>query len=179
MKNWGNLASLAGVLVLAIVLPTILKLSNSAIRLAAGAEGRLAAINVDTNYQQGQFDTVEVLTQNDEKWKTFLTFKTLPKLGSQRLQITGEGSWVRAVAAKNGETFQVLLVNFDPKGRHSEAVPVSFLGLPNTEECTLRISYLGGNDLTKDKTAEGGVVREEIPLSINSAVLLELTPKTP
>lgn len=49
MKNKEQWISLLGVVVLAIVLPGILRLANSVVRLMVGAEGRLAAVGVETN----------------------------------------------------------------------------------------------------------------------------------
>ena len=55
--------------------------------------------------------------------------KMLSALGKVRLPVTGEGSWVSAIAAKNDKTIQVLVTNYDQKNSHSEVVPISFMNL--------------------------------------------------
>ena len=54
----------------------------------------------------------------------YKAFKWLNELGETRLSMSGEGSWVRGIAAKNGEAVQVNLVNYDKFSQHREAVPV-------------------------------------------------------
>jgi hypothetical protein len=53
----------------------------------------------------------------------------LERLGSFRLPITGEGTWVKAIAGKDKNTYSVVVVNYDEKDNHIESVPVTFTGL--------------------------------------------------
>lgn len=101
----------------------------------------------------------------------------LNKLGDQRLAISGEGSWVQAIGAKNGNVYQVLLTNYDPKGAHSEVVPVTFMNL-STNQFTLRKTFLVGGTSTETVATTSAILQREIPMTPNSVVLVELEPKT-
>ena len=65
--------SLVGVIALAILLPGILRLTNTVVRFFVGAEGRLAAIAVETNRVLGPMPAPwRGLAQGGENLKTFL-----------------------------------------------------------------------------------------------------------
>lgn len=100
----------------------------------------------------------------------------LNMLGDQRLSLTGTGSWVSAIGGLKNNTYQVLLVNYDPKNTHSEVVPVSFIDLkPGT--FTLKQSVMLGGVVQSEIATTEAMLQKSIPMSPNSVVLLELTPK--
>ena len=69
--------SFIGVVLMAILLPSVLKLANSTVRLWAGAEGRLAAIAVETNHVLGPLPKPWLaLAQGGENLQGFLDNKT-------------------------------------------------------------------------------------------------------
>ncbi|KKU03108.1 MAG: hypothetical protein UX99_C0002G0061 [Candidatus Amesbacteria bacterium GW2011_GWB1_47_26] len=103
--------------------------------------------------------------------------RLLSNLGDQRLAVTGDGTWVRAFGAKKGDAYQVLVVNYDPKGRHSEVVPVTFVNL-SSENFLLRQITMGGGTIQSEVATTEAILQREIPMTPNSAVLLELTPKS-
>lgn len=105
----------------------------------------------------------------------YAALELLSRLGEQRLPVTGEGTWVRAIASLKGDTYQVLLVNYDPKGLHSEVVPATFTNLKQ-RNFRLRQVTLGGNVVQDHIATTTAILQRELPLSPNSAVLLELTP---
>jgi len=100
----------------------------------------------------------------------------LSTLGDQRLSVTGEGSWVRAIGAKKDGVYQVILTNYDPKGSHSEVVPVSFLGLVPSDY-RLRTTILGTGTTTAEIASPGAMLQKEVAMQPNSVVLLELEVK--
>ena len=102
--------------------------------------------------------------------------KLLSRLGNQRLAVTGDGTWVKSFGAKNGNTYQVLIVNYDPKESHSEVVPVTFVNLSSENFLLRQITMGGGTTQTEVATTEA-MLQREIPMTPNSAVLLELTPR--
>ncbi len=102
--------------------------------------------------------------------------RLLSYLGDQRLAVTGDGTWVRAFGAKNGDAYQVLMVNYDPRGEHSEIVPVTFVNLVN-QNFLLRQTNMGGGTIQTEVATTEAMLQREIPLTPNAAVLLELTPK--
>ncbi len=251
MKAKKEFWSLTAVVFLAIVMPTILRQVNKVTRAMAGAEGRLASINIETDRILGRYDkpfitqTGEMLisptwdfrTNTDvdtsQKWdyvavsgqnlepeelkylalkfgsakkmvmvqpksETYLVAmgaemmntglfgkidketpasKLFDKLGAQRLPVTGEGTWVYATAAKNANTYQVVIANYDPKGRHSEIVPVNFMNL-ETDDFEFRKNFLGSTIVSKEKISTGaGIIQKRIPMPANSVVFLELEAK--
>lgn len=99
--------------------------------------------------------------------------KVLASLGGQRLGLTGEGSWVRAIAAREGKSYQVLLTNYDPKGRHSEVVPVNFLNIEGST-FTVKTSLLGGPTNTIKVATSGGVLQQKVLMNPNSVVLVQV-----
>ena len=100
----------------------------------------------------------------------------LSRLGENRLSVTGEGSWVKAIGAKNGSKYQVLLVNYDPKQTHSEVVPVSFLGL-NDKLFNLTIEMVGGIKRTVEVATTEAILQTSVPMSPNSVAIVELEAK--
>jgi hypothetical protein len=45
--------------------------------------------------------------------------------------VSGEGSWVKSIASMDDKgNLKIMVVNYDPKGSHSEAVPMTFENLP-------------------------------------------------
>lgn len=102
--------------------------------------------------------------------------KLLSNLGDQRLAVTGDGTWVQSYGAKKGNAYQVLVVNYDPRGGHSEVVPVTFVNLVN-QNFLLRQTTMGGGTTQTEVATTEAILQREIPLTPNAAVLLELTPK--
>ena len=102
--------------------------------------------------------------------------KLLSRLGDQRLAVTGDGTWVKSFGAKNGDTYQVLIVNYDPKESHSEVVPVTFVNLAD-QNFLLRQITMNGATLQNEIATTEAILQREIPMTPNSAVLLELTPR--
>ena len=97
-------------------------------------------------------------------------------LGDQRLSLTGEGTWVKAIGGLKDNTYQVLLVNYDPQNAHSEVVPVSFMDLkPGT--FTLKQSVMLGGVIQSEIATTEAMLQKSIPMTPNSVVLLELIPK--
>lgn len=60
----------------------------------------------------------------------FRALQLLERLGDERVQLFGKGTYVKALASKSASnTFQVALANFDTWGLNTEAVPVTFTAL--------------------------------------------------
>lgn len=106
----------------------------------------------------------------------------LNRLGGMRLAATGEGTYVRAIAAQKDKTYQVLLVDYDPRGAHSEMVPVTFINLGSStgsaeRKYTISQTQMGGRSLVDEVATTEGILQRDVPMTANSVVLLELTPK--
>jgi hypothetical protein len=180
VKNKEQAISFLGVLILAIILPGILKAANSAVRYMAGAEGRLAALNVEVNRTEEN--------QNDENSDAKPEIQLMSSLASrqyremverpeaERLRITGEGTWVKAIAVKLQNKYQLLAVNYDEKGTHTELVPVSFINLSGPRgEYVLKTIFIPGAEISEKIATSAAVIQKYIPMSPNSVVFMELT----
>ena len=98
----------------------------------------------------------------------------LDRIADQRLQITGKGSWVKALAAKNeSNNTEVIMVNYDPRGRHSEQVPVTFQNIV-PGKYTVNIQNLNGRRSQQQIATDSAIIRTEIPMAANNMVFLEL-----
>lgn len=102
--------------------------------------------------------------------------KMLSQLGDQRLAVTGEGTWIRAIGARKGKVDQVLLVNYDSKEAHNELVPVTFMNLSD-RTFVLKETTLDGKTITEEVATDEAILQKEVPMTPNSVVLVELEPK--
>lgn len=98
----------------------------------------------------------------------------LDRIGSQRLQVTGQGSWVKAVAAKGelGQT-QLVIANADVYGKNSELVPVTFNNIePGSYQ--FQLEFLDGRRQNMNLATSSAVLRAEVPMTPNTVVFGEL-----
>ncbi|MBD3250669.1 MAG: hypothetical protein GF381_03835 [Candidatus Pacebacteria bacterium] len=104
----------------------------------------------------------------------YRALQLLDRIGDQRLPIQGQGSWVKALAARNdlGQT-EVLMANFDPWGRHAETVPVTFNNIePGGYQ--LQLEYFDGRTQTVLTATSAAVLRTQIPMPANSILFAKL-----
>lgn len=104
----------------------------------------------------------------------YRALKMLDSIADQRLQITGLGSWVKALAARNdnGAT-ELVIANFDAKAAHSEMVPITFLNI-EPGSYTLNKESLGGNKQVQQIATDAAVLKTEIFMPINDVVKIKL-----
>ncbi len=99
----------------------------------------------------------------------------LDKVSDQRLQITGQGSWVKALAAKNraNNSSEVVLTNYDPDGRNSEQVPITFTNI-EPGVYTIRTERLGGQRKEEQTATDSAALKVMVPMPANDVVFVEL-----
>lgn len=98
----------------------------------------------------------------------YRALEMLERLSEQRLQLTGQGSWVKAIAARNyqGEP-ELVIANFDKHSRHYETVPTTFERIkPGSYQLILQ--YLSGRDQVINVATTAAVLRADIPMPPNS-----------
>lgn len=79
-----------------------------------------------------------------EEKPRYKALQFLNSLGSFRISLSGEGSWVKGIASTDtGGNIKLMVVNYDPKGTHSEAVPILFDNLPRGNFRYQRRNFLG------------------------------------
>jgi hypothetical protein len=101
--------------------------------------------------------------------------KFIDQIFDQRLAISGTGTWVKGMAARQGDTVRIILANFDPVGSHAETVPVTISNLAGSN---YRISIVGmnGTSQNKEQSVFGGVLTFEVPMRANSVVMIDTIP---
>jgi hypothetical protein len=109
-----------------------------------------------------------------KKKPRYYAFEFLKNIKGKRLALSGEGSWVTAFATKNGNTYQLLLVNYDASGSHLESVPTSFTNLENGRY-SVKETYLLGQTTNQNLEVVNSTLQKTITLNPNSVLLLEIT----
>ena len=105
----------------------------------------------------------------------YYALQFMNKLTGGRLSSWGDGSWVTALATKNGQNIQALIVNYDSRGVHVETVPVTFQGIsPGTYKLNIT-NFLGGTTSRNSQTMNS-MLTERFYMEPNSAMLVELIP---
>lgn len=100
--------------------------------------------------------------------------RLLERLGPQRLQLLGKGTFVKALAAQTTDgVTQVLLANYDPKGRNQEAVPVTFQNI-TPGSYTITKETLAGQKTTEKVATTAATLRTTIQMPASSVALVEL-----
>jgi hypothetical protein len=127
-------------------------------------------------------------TNGLKKKPRYFVYQFLDKMKGNRLALTGEGTWVTALASKIGKTTRILIVNFDSSGYHSESVPLTIHNLlPGTYEWTVQYLFTNlfkkntcvyaNTKATTENVAMGGTWGKNICLSAQNAAIIELTEK--
>ncbi|EKD52753.1 MAG: transcriptional regulator, AraC family [uncultured bacterium] len=81
-----------------------------------------------------------------EKKPRYYAMQFLNNLGPYRLSVAGEGSWVKSIASTDDNgNMKIMVVNYDPKGSHSEAVPITFENLPKGNFKITRTEFMGSS----------------------------------
>ena len=104
----------------------------------------------------------------------YRALKMLDRIADQRLQITGKGSWVKALAAKNGnDETEVVIANFDPRGFHSENVPLYFENI-QAGSYQVSIEYLGGRRQQQQVATSAAILKTQVMMPVNSVAFVKL-----
>lgn len=98
-------------------------------------------------------------------------------IGGTQLNVGGQGSFVRAFAKKfNDKITRILVVNYDPAGKHNEMVPIKITNLSFPEFTFKRIDYLGGTS-SEEVSTVSATWATNVYLKPNTASIFEITAK--
>lgn len=99
----------------------------------------------------------------------------LNKMDGNKIEVTGQGSWVKSFAREKDGVIRVLVVNYDPSGRHYEAVPLTFNNLTRLNFKFRRMDFGGG---TKEipVTAVSSTWTTTEGFDPNTAAIFEIVP---
>jgi hypothetical protein len=106
----------------------------------------------------------------------FRAIQFLNQMDGNKITVTGQGSWVKAFAKEKNSVIRVLVVNYDGRGSHYEAVPITFTNLPSGNFTFRRIDFGGGIRETQVATTSSTWATLE-GLNANSASIFELQPR--
>lgn len=106
----------------------------------------------------------------------FSAIKFLNQMKGNKVNLAGQGSWVKAFAKEEDRTIRLLVVNYDPAGRHSEVVPIKFINLSIRNFLFKRTDFLGGaKELPVTITTNVWETSQEF--KPNSAAIFEIIPR--
>lgn len=98
----------------------------------------------------------------------------LNQMIGRHVEVSGEGSWVRAFARSTSNGVKVLVVNYDPSGKNQEAIPIEFRALPANEFTYVRQNFLGRSS-ARTVNNIGNVWSTVELLEPNTAVIIEIS----
>lgn len=118
-----------------------------------------------------------ILTNSGEKKPRYHALKLLNLLQGSRLELQGEGTFVRALASASPQKTTVILTNYDQRGQNTELVPVTFLNLtPGTYQLVqtdLKGQSSNFDNIVVDQTS----YTQSVIMLPNSVLALELFKK--
>jgi len=124
------------------------------------------------NVRWGRWGLFDIANQPKPRYNAL---RFLDKLGSERLQLLGRGTWVKGIAAKDGTDTTVILANFDPSRKHTEVTPVTFNNItPGNYQ--VQQQTFGGVLNTQQIATDSAALQIAVPMGINSAVFIRLHP---
>jgi len=103
-------------------------------------------------------------------------FQTLNALKGDLVKVSGQGTFIGAIAATDGDETIALLYNYDLSGKNTQQVPVTFTGLSPS---SYKLSYtyaLDGTAGTYEIISTDGSTSKSFPLTANTLLMLRLTP---
>ena len=128
--------------------------------------------------KDGRTPTWGILSSTGTKKLRYHAIKLLDILGPRRLRLTGEGTYVKAIASKNTDEVAVILVNYDRSQQHQETVPVKFNGLTPERNYEMTLIELGGQEQSVVLPASAeGILTRLILMKPNSVVGMRLVPR--
>jgi hypothetical protein len=104
----------------------------------------------------------------------YAVYAFMDQMIGNRLQLTGEGTWVTGFASTKEKTIKLFLVNFDRSGSHVETVPVKFTNL-DPGNYSVRQHFLFGADSKTQQTISEGTFEQKIFMGAQTMVIVELT----
>ncbi len=128
--------------------------------------------------KDGPIPSWGILDYSGAKRPRWYALQMLNTLEGNQIFVSGEGTYITALAAKSDTKTTLILTNYDGAGRNTEAVPVTFKGL-ETGRYNLTKTYLDGRkESMLNLTPIGGEIKlngeKSIVMPPNTIVSLEL-----
>lgn len=120
-----------------------------------------------------------ILNHDGSKKPRWYALQMLNALSGNQLIVSGEGTFVSALASKNSDKITLILTNYDRSGRNTEAVPVTFKNLPPGKYNLTRTNLNGQKNTELNIESINGEISltgtRAIIMPANTIVSLELT----
>lgn len=101
----------------------------------------------------------------------------LNRLGTQLVELTGKGTYVKAAATTREDgSAQIVLANFDPKGTNVETVPVTITGLAPGEYGITMTFLTRSPSKTSMTLTKLSQVQLKVPLGAHEVAVVEIQP---
>ena len=106
----------------------------------------------------------------------YYAIQFLNRVVGDRISVGGSGSWVKSFGRYDGKKYRILVVNYDPAGKHGEIVPFNLVNLPFKNFTFKRIDFLGGST-TQTVSIDTSSWSTDMAFSPNTAAIFEITPQ--
>jgi len=95
-------------------------------------------------------------------------------MSGNKVNVAGQGSWVKAFAKSDGKTVKLFVVNYDASGKHFEAVPIK---LSNLESGNIKIKRTDFSGKIKERVyeTEDNFLEISEEFEANTAAIFEIT----
>jgi hypothetical protein len=106
----------------------------------------------------------------------YQALRLIDRIGEIRLNLTGMGTWVKAMAARSLTTdnVNVVLANYTHSGSHVENVPITFTNIfPG--EYSVKQTFLNGNSRTTQVATSSANLQINVTMPNNSVAFIELS----
>lgn len=124
--------------------------------------------------KDGQEPRWGIMSYTGAKKPRYYGLKLLNVLGRSRLTVTGEGTWVSALASREFGTIAAVIVNYDLTSTHHETVPVTFTGLPAGRYQLTQQDLTGVESSAVFTVNQSGTLSRILSMKPNSAYALQL-----
>ena len=115
-----------------------------------------------------------ILTQTGEKKPRYQALKMLNVLDRARLEVTGEGTYVKAIASSSYNKTSIVVVNFDENNQNTELVPLTITNLsPGSYQIVE--TRLDDKPISVKINLADSTLKKSILLPPNSVVTIEIT----
>lgn len=105
----------------------------------------------------------------------YLALRLMDRLQGDQVQLLGKGTWVKAVATRNGANIEMLITNYDRYGSHVETVPVTIKNVvPGSY--IMEITDLGGSTRKQPVSTETSDLVTQVVMPANSLMYIKIVP---
>lgn len=163
--NDGNLAAIQTIAVAAVAEGKIGKLFSFEIKDGPGPSKYWGRWGILTHEKFG----------TPEEKPRYRALQFLNNMRGQKVNVAGVGSWVKAFAKEDKGVVKILVVNYDKKGKHFEAVPLKVVNLRSKNFTLVRRDFNGKIRRTREVASDLGEWSGIETFNPNTAAIFEIS----